>query len=264
MVGNLLIDRMVGSQIFTCTPGEYGRVGSTEMVKRVCEHLSTVENKKPYGIPVGGSNGIGTWGYINGVEELRQQWPSLQDDDVDAPDHVVFACGSGGTATGIGLGCALSFEGTTVWAVGVCDDPEYFYEYTAMIADEMGFVSPNNGGSSEDFMRDHMQILQGKGLGYALATPEELQFTRRFALDTGIVLDPVYSGKALYNFVEKLREDPSRFADKSVLFWHTGGALGLYDKADDLMGQIEDDSPCQRLDIYGKGKGIDISKATSD
>ena len=78
----------------------------------------------------------------------------------------------------------------------------------------------------------------------------------------GIVLDPVYTGKALYNFFQFIKEDPDSFSGKNILFWHTGGVLGLYDKCADLLPTLMNVSPCQRLDVYGKGNGVDVSAPT--
>jgi D-cysteine desulfhydrase len=268
-VGNLLVDRMLHCPIYTCTPGEYGRIGSDQLVQRLCHYLSHHHGKRPYPIPVGGSNGIGTWGYIHAVDELLTQWDQLtsdqhDDDDTLSLDAIVFACGSGGTAAGITLGIALSYGARTgstmprLYAIGVCDDPAYFYQHIAGIADQMGLHTPT-GESSEAFVRQHLTILQGKGLGYAVNTPEELAFVADFARDTGIVVDSVYTGKALYNFFQYMNENHDSFDNANVLFWHTGGTLGLYDKTHDLANVLMDASPCQRLDIYGKGNGIDIS-----
>jgi D-cysteine desulfhydrase len=237
-------------------------VGSTELLARVCGYLQE-QSKKPYAIPVGGSNSIGTWGYINAVDELLVQWESMEKDG-KALDAVVFACGSGGTAAGIVLGMALAYSAQNkqvpkLYAVGVCDDPDYFYRYIASIANDMGLTTPNNE-PTEDYVRRHMTIFQGKGLGYAVNTQEELDLCVQFAQDTGIVLDSVYTGKALYNFVEHVKQDPESFRGANVLFWHTGGTLGLYDKSGDLTDKLAEVSPCQRLDVYGKGIGIDISK----
>ena len=113
---------------------------------------------------MGGSNGLGTWGYINAVDELMYQigggdGGSISDsaDSTSdfALDHVIFATGSGGTATGIAVGLALAFgslgishpsmvgkSAPKVHAVGVCDDPEYFYQTMSSIADEMGIELP--------------------------------------------------------------------------------------------------------------------------
>ena len=83
-VGNILFDRMAGATIHTCTPGEYGRVGSNGLIDAVSENLGN--NRKVYKIPVGGSNGLGTWGYIEAVDELMHQ---MEETD-GAIDHVVF------------------------------------------------------------------------------------------------------------------------------------------------------------------------------
>ncbi|GAX11194.1 hypothetical protein FisN_9Hh290 [Fistulifera solaris] len=264
-VGNLLMDRMVGSHIYTCTPGEYGRLGSEVLVQHVAEAIERDTKHKVYRIPVGGSNAIGTWGYLQAVDELIQQQATF--------DHIVFACGSGGTAAGIVLGFAMAYENAALehmpqlHAVGVCDDPNYFYAYMAQIAVDMGFSidhydDNNQYASVEDYLRQHVTLHQGKGRGYAVNTPEELQFGVDFAHATGIVLDPVYSGKALYHFWTRvLQENMYSFANQSILFWHTGGALGLYDKCGELTESTSmlTGSPCQKLDVYGKGNGLNIS-----
>lgn len=192
---------------------------------------------------MGGSNGLGSWGYINGVAEVASQWSKE-----DPLDHVVFACGSGGTAAGIALGFAMCDSLVPqVHAIGVCDDPDYFYDYVAGIAKEMGLETD----SPVEYVKKHMRVHQGKGLGYASSTKEELEFVSQFCLETGIALDPVYSGKALYHFVTNvLGQDQETYRGKNVLFWHTGGALGMYDKGKDL--NLDEMSPVHRLDIYGK------------
>jgi D-cysteine desulfhydrase len=287
-VGNILFDRAVGSTIYTCTPGEYGRIGSVALVNRLAKHLEDNDPLKrgpPYRIPVGGSNGLGTYGYLNAVDEILNQWWHRDEDerDKDEPipplDHVVFACGSGGTACGLALGMALahgalgtshanaSHQGKTpptVHAVGVCDNPDYFYSFVAKIADEMGLQLPAEGEmATEEFVRQHMTAHSGKGLGYAQSTQDELEFVSNFALETGIVLDPVYSGKAMYHFInEVLAKDPEKYRGCSLLFVHTGGSLGLFDKGDDLMPTLQRIAPSRRLDIYGKDlpNSADISQ----
>lgn len=280
------MDRMVGSHIYTCTPGEYGRIGSDELVARLCAHLQSSGAKRPYPIPVGGSNAVGSWGYIEAIHEMLSQWKEQseeqEEDNKSIPslDHIVFACGSGGTATGIAVGTALAYDAlkednaTTsstfsasvrpqVHAVGVCDNADYFYKHSARIAVDMGLRLPE-GTSGEDFMRQHMTVHEGKGLGYAISTVEELDFVAEFARQTGIVLDPVYTGKALYNFMMLLDKNPETFRNQNVLFWHTGGALGLYEKTNELQTHMLQSTPCHRFDIYGKGLGIDISTPSSE
>ena len=276
--GNILFDRMLGSTVYTCTPGEYGRVGSKKLVEHVCNNIFSNDDndgRKPYPIPVGGSNGVGSWGYINAVDELMHQMGLMskqqqhlqdqkEDDETNTAsnfnlDHVVFATGSGGTAAGISLGLSLAYEsiGQTCPAmhpVGVCDNPDYFYETMSLIADEMGISlsSFSNHATTEEFIRDIVTVHHGKGRGYALSTEEELDFILQFSLETGIALDPVYSGKALYHFLKHVvEEDPTSYRDKNILFWHTGGALGIYEKGDDLLPKFSDVSPVKRIDVYG-------------
>lgn len=308
-VGNLLFDRMVGSRIYTCTAGEYGRIGSIELLQRVATYLQTTEGHTPYIIPVGGSNGVGTWGYINAVDELLTQWNDLmrskeQDEETEL-HHIVVACGSGGTTAGIALGIALAYHHShnaqqqqeqpnghnrrvsnppVVHAIGVCDDADYFFNHVAKIADEMGFVAPNQNKYAEDdnddgqssialtteqYIREHLVIHQGKGRGYGQSTKEELEFMMQFAKDTGIVLDPVYTGKALYNFFQYIQQQQKQISatqpnlnenpTQNILFWHTGGGLGLFDKCHDIFDTLVEHSPCQKLDLYGNGNGVDIS-----
>jgi 1-aminocyclopropane-1-carboxylate deaminase/D-cysteine desulfhydrase-like pyridoxal-dependent ACC family enzyme len=206
---------------------------------------------------------------------MLSQWSSIETQP--SLDHVVFACGSGGTAAGIAVGMALAFEHETVrdrpspptvHSMGVCDSPDYFYQYVAGIADDMGLVLENETTTTEEYIRQHMTVHQGKGRGYAASTPEELEFISALALETGVVLDPVYSGKALYHFFASILngEAAEQYRGTNILFWHTGGALGLYDKVSDLSTQKMGMSPVKRLDIYGKGatNTIDISQPSTE
>jgi D-cysteine desulfhydrase len=311
LTGNLLVDRMVGSTIYTCTVGEYARFGSNELIARVDQHVSHSMQRRPYRIPVGGSNGLGSWGYVEAVHEMLQQWQLLHQDqhqrgDTDkgndgalwsGPDHVVVACGSGGTAAGLAVGLALAYHYHTasntkdaaaattpftapmVHAVGVCDYPDYFYRTIADIAQQMGLVVPDSSANNDSidsidqFLRKHLIVHQGKGRGYAQSTPQELDCVVQFAQRTGFMLDPVYTGKAWYNFLQWIQASPSTTSPErprngqSILFWHTGGGLGLFDKCPDLepiLYQSSSDNVWtrrHRLDVYGKGYGIDISRA---
>jgi D-cysteine desulfhydrase len=176
-------------------------------------------------------------------------------------DHVVFATGSGGTATGIAVGLSLAYGSLgvghpatmgkvapRVHAVGVCDNPDYFYRTMSSIADDMGIKIPGDG-TTEEFIREIVTVHNGKGRGYAFSSEEELDFILKFAIETGIVLDPVYSGKALYHFfTDVLEGDPEAYRDKKILFWHTGGGLGLYEKGDALLARLSIASPVIRID----------------
>ncbi|MGK3735236.1 MAG: D-cysteine desulfhydrase [Bacillariaceae sp.] len=184
-------------------------------------------------------------------------------------DHVVFASGSGGTAAGISLGLTMAYHQNEnmpglpkIHAVGVCDDPDYFYDTITTIAKEMGidvssFYEFPEGKiksytSIEDFVRNHLIVHQGKGQGYASSTAEELDFIIQFAVETGICLDPVYSGKALYQFMKDIEENPDSYRDSRIVFWHTGGSLGNFEKIEALRAKLRSVSPVKRLDVYGR------------
>jgi D-cysteine desulfhydrase len=117
--------------------------------------------------------------------------------------------------------------------VGVCDTPEEFYQIVTDFAAGLGLdTSPGGLGNA----RDWIQIHQGKGNGYATSSPEELAFLYQVSSSTGVILDPVYSGKGLFYFYEYLRTSPERFqkGDK-ILFVHTGGLYGLYASEGQLL-----------------------------
>ncbi|TYZ59179.1 hypothetical protein PybrP1_007112 [[Pythium] brassicae (nom. inval.)] len=235
LVGNLLFDRMVDATLIQMSRQEYGRYGSEAMIKRTCERLEA-ENRKPYAIPVGGSNGLGSWGYIEAIDELNTQ---IQEQALGITD-VAFACGSGGTAAGIGLGsylyaqntpdASIRFDNKTpVHAYIVCDSDEYFYNFIdTRILPEMG--TPPAISS-----RAFVQITNAQGTGYARSTQAELEFITNVARATGVLMDPVYSGKALFHLIRELNENPTKFVGKTILFVHTGGQFGLFDKADELQ-----------------------------
>ena len=76
-----------------------------------------------------------------------------------------------------------------------------------------------------------VEIQDVQGLGYALSSPAELETIRLIAQTTGVVLDPVYSGKAMCGLLDKMKHAPESFQGRDVLFWHTGGIFGVFEKA---------------------------------
>ncbi|KAM0841520.1 hypothetical protein ACQ4PT_058952 [Festuca glaucescens] len=178
--------------------------------------------RKPYVISGGGSNSLGNWGYIEAVREIEQQIKlsgNVQFDDI------IVACGSGGTVAGLALGSHLSTLKTKVHGFSVCYNPGYFYDNVQGLIDGL-----QSGLNSHDIV----WIEDAKGLGYAMNTAEELKFVKDIAAATGIVLDPVYSGKAAYRMLKDMANNPTKWEGRKVLFVHTGGLLGLYDKVDQL------------------------------
>ncbi|KAL7585487.1 putative D-cysteine desulfhydrase 1, mitochondrial [Lactuca sativa] len=246
LTGNLLVERLVGAHIDLVSKEEYSRIGSLTLTNLLKEKLIK-EGRKPYVIPVGGSNSLGTWGYIEAIREIENQ---VQNGTIKTSfDDIVVACGSGGTVAGLSIASCLSELKTKVTAYCVCDDPEYFYDYVQGLLDGL-----EAGVNSHDIVK----IENAKGVGYAMSTAEELKFVKEVAESTGVILDPVYSGKAAYGMMKDMAENPRKWEGRKIMFIHTGGLLGLYDKNEEigsLVGgwrRMELDESIPRKDGTGK------------
>ena len=270
LVGNLLVERAVGANIHLVTKREYAAHGSVALAESLRRRLER-EGKRPYVVPVGGSNAIGTWGYVDAMAELAAANGDREKHGRGPFTDIVLACGSGGTAAGVALGAALCPElrKPNVWAYGVCDTPEYFYEYVGGILRDMGApvkdivgerIAPGGSSSSSSssdgvtaadagVVGGVLRCVQAKGAGYAMATEEELATTAAIARATGVLLDPVYSGKAAHGLIREMARDPGAWEGRRVLFVHTGGALGVYDKLAQLQPIMEATAPSRRFDV---------------
>lgn len=91
--------------------------------------------------------------------------------------------------------------------------------------------------------------MQARGAGYAISREDELQAVADVAAATGIVLDPVYTGKALHGLLTEMRERPEEWRGRKVLFVHTGGLLGMYEKVAQLQPLVEARGAAHRLQL---------------
>lgn len=246
LVGNILFDRMVGSKVFTVSTGTYMQHGGDKLANILATCLQD-RGKRPYVIPVGGSNPLGAFGYISCVDELIKQTEAL----ALSFDHIVVACGSGGTLAGLAIGHRLAGLTSKLHVVGVCDSPAVFYEHVREVANDLG-ISREIFGDVEEWCT----VYAGQGIGYAKSTPEELNYMVSVSRKTGIILDPVYSGKALYHFVQVvMKENPEIFLPgQKVLYIHTGGVFGMYDKLPQLETLLPEDF------VEGEDTFKDVSK----
>jgi D-cysteine desulfhydrase len=245
LVGNLMFDRMVGATLKTVTSSVYAQCGAQNLVNQLVDQLRA-DGRKPYAVPLGGSNALGAFGYLDAINEIQEQGIQF--------DHLVFACGSGGTAAGLSLGAKLAGI-PSVHAVGVCDSPAYFYEHIEETAADLGVDFALHGKPEE-----WLKIYHGAGLGYSRSKPEELDFILNVAQTTGVTLDPVYSGKGLYYFLhEVVKAHPDTFKKgQRVLFLHTGGALGLYDKHEELAQLMASKEWSGKGEGFGKVSAMDF------
>ena len=245
LTGNLLVARMLGSNIHKVTKEEYVREGSVKLCELLAARLR-LQGKKPYVVPVGGSNALGTWGYLEAIKEVQEQSMSAFSTDAYFTD-LAMACGSGGTTAGIALGARLSGMNPRVHAYAVCDDEDYFYTHADSLL--AGLYDPSTSIARDTIpsSRSLMRVVMAKGSGYAISTREELEFVKHIAEITGVIMDPVYSGKALFKMMSEIRGSPGEWEGRKILFFHTGGLFGLWDKEDQLM-EIVNEQP--RLDRF--------------
>lgn len=202
--GNLVLDRLAGAEVRWITPQQYR--ARAELLA-----ATAAEVERGYVVPEGGSNALGSWGYVGCLEELLAEVPS--------PFTVVYACGSGGTGAGLLLGRALlDARNVRVVGVNVCDDRDTFVGVIGRILQEAGHAAAATG----------IEIQDGYvGLGYARSRPEELRLIEAVARAEGLVLDPVYTGKAFFAMATELARDRECFGQR-IVFLHTGGIFGLF------------------------------------
>lgn len=211
--GNLVLDDWFGAHLYFAEPGQ----DVTERMAWMAEELTKV-GKRPYAIPIGGSNPIGTTGYVRAAVELREQGVE--------PDHLVVATGSGGTQAGLEVGVRLAGMKTRVVGVGVANpdttswnvDVSNLANATAARLGAVGFaLSPDDIECAMEYM----------GPKYGEPTIECWEAIRFLACTEGVFVDPVYSGKALAALLDWIKK--GRFAStETVLFWHTGGTPALF------------------------------------
>jgi len=223
LASNSLLDRLVGATVNFISRGDYAR--RREIMAAAAETLRA-EGRRPYLIPEGGSNALGSLGYVDFVGEIAEQIV-----DPQRPTTIVFAAGSGGTGAGLIAGVRSRSLPWRVVAVNVCDDRSYFVrtigEIVEALIGEHGLWFP--------FERESIEILEGfVGRGYALSRAEELLAMIALARKEGLVLDPVYTGKAWYGMVETLKADRNAFGDR-IVFLHSGGIYGLFPKTEEIL-----------------------------
>jgi D-cysteine desulfhydrase len=229
--GNILLDRLVGAEIVWLTFDEYGR--RTEMLERQAESLRR-SGKIPYIIPEGGSNLVGAWGYVRAAEELAEDLEDLPKNN-DRPTTILHATGSGGTTAGLVLGVKLVGLDAQVVGINVCNDRNYFMEVVAEICN----AAITNYQLKIPFSaQEDIHIVDGYvGEGYGKASFQVLSLLVEVARTEGMILDPVYTGKAFYGMTQELKRNPEVFGDR-IVFIHTGGIFGLLPMAAQLASLL--------------------------
>ncbi len=210
---NLLLDQLLAAELHYCTAEEYSLHRDTRMLA-IAEQVRQ-RGGIPYIIPEGGSNAIGSHGYVAAGRELLSQQPN-------GFDACCLAVGSGGTLAGLALGPDI---GQTI-GFAVCDDATFF---TAKVHD---IAAEAERCGFEWTLRDNWHVNDAyRGEAYGVAGPEVWDIMATVARLEGLFLDPVYTGKAMLGLVQEARA--GRLSGR-VLFWHTGGGFGLFGRGHEV------------------------------
>ncbi len=222
--GNLFLDYLSGAEVSIYPKAEF-QAHQRELFEYWSQHYAD-KGRKPYLIPTGASDGTGIWGYVRCIEELASdfQQANIQ------PSHIIHATGSGGTQAGLSLGCALHQLDAQVLGIAVCDDAIYFQrKVMADITDWQNRykISSLPEGLSVEVNDDFI------GPGYSKAGPEVFASIKQVAALEGLLLDPVYTGKAFHGMLSLIEQ--GYFAEANdIVFVHTGGLFGLFAQREQL------------------------------
>ena len=216
--GNLMLDQLAGAQVDV-----YPAKGFAAQLRARLQNAAdkSIElGAKPYVIPVGASDGVGIWGYIAAAEELKADFARAS----IKPSQIVCATGSGGTQAGLTVGAKLQGLNAKVLGFAVCDSSEYFH---AKVKSDIAHWRREYPGFADGLSFDTHVNDQYVGAGYALADNEVLDTIAWVARKEGVLLDPVYTGKAFHGLIEEIKSGAFA-AEADVVFIHTGGIFGLF------------------------------------
>lgn len=209
--GNLTLDHLLGARIVNVAD----RKDRDRILQEIFDRAAA-EGKKPYLVPYGGSSPTGALGYAFAVEEVMKQ-------GIEA-DWFVFGTSSGGTHAGLMLGQRVfGFKGK-ILGISIDESVEWLQENVSALAtkagekmgERIGFA-PADVAANADYCR----------AGYGVLTEAEREAVRLFARTEGLLLDPVYTGRAAAGLIDLIRKEFFK-KDETVLFWNTGGQTALF------------------------------------
>ena len=211
LTGNALLDRLLGAEV------RY--VGSREERAPAMESAAAelrANGRRPFVIPLGASTPLGAAAYAIAVTELLSQAP--------APDVIVLSTSSGGTQAGIIAGCRLHDVSTRVVGISA-DDPSAVIagEVRRILAGVEELAGCTRGTLTEAPIEIDDRFV---GDGYGIATPQSDEALDLCARHEALFLDPTYTAKGMAGLISRVRS--GEFLTGTVIFWHTGGQVGLF------------------------------------
>lgn len=215
--GNLFLSRLVGAEVKYITREEYEWVDDIMEKEKV--KLKS-RGRRAYVIPEGGSNALGIWGYVKAASEIKSQLDQMR----LKMGRIVTAVSSGGTYAGLYVGCKLLKWKVKITGLNVRETSEKGVDLIWKLVQS----HVERFKSDINVRKNEIEVIDGYvGRGYGLSRKVELNLMKSVAKDTGIILDPVYSGKAMLGLLDQIRKGNFTSKEK-ILFLHTGGGFGLF------------------------------------
>jgi len=217
---NLFLDHLLGAHIIW-TEKDLRDISLQKAFQDAQE-----KGKNPYLVPYGGSNALGAYAYLKAFEELAEQLKN------EIPDWIIFASSSGATQAGLWVGSLVKRLPTNILGISVDETEIQLKENVHRIAAELN----EHQGLALELEADQILVNDSyTGEGYGLMNDQDRGAIQYFARQEGILLDPVYTGRAGAGLIDLIRKGFFK-SDQRVLFWHTGGTPALF--ADKYMGNI--------------------------
>jgi D-cysteine desulfhydrase len=216
--GNYFLDKLLGAEVTFISADEY-RHSRNEIMEDMAAHLAK-RGRTSYVIPEGGSNSLGMFGYVKCAEEIAK-WSRKS---AILFSHIFYPAGSGGVSAGLILGAKLFSLKVKIVGVNVWNAGKEFRDHIIAIMRE----ATSKYNLPVRVSENDLNLLGGYDAGgYGRITPEITDIIRQFATTEGIILDPVYTGKAAWGMKSQISKGNLRRRDK-ILFIHTGGIFGLF------------------------------------
>ncbi len=222
--GNLLLSKLLGAKLHFSNEDKKGP-GLSNLAETLRQ-----KGRKPYIIPYGGSNLTGALGYAEAVVEMQKQ---LEKKNLNI-DYIFFASSSGGMQAGLMLGMEMHGLNSKLMPVGIDKEElgaiKLEEKILAILKEAEKTLELNTNFKLEDtpLLRDFYDA------GYGIVTENEKTAIKTLAQTEGIILDPVYTGRAFFGMMHFLQQKMLK-KGSNVLFWHTGGLPANFEYADQLF-----------------------------
>ncbi len=224
--GNLLLDNLLGAKVHYSEDSKKSRKEDLQELKNSLEK----KGKKVYLIPVGGSNFIGSLGYVSAMKEIAVQ---LNQQNIKNP-YIFFATSSGGTQSGMMTGQSLFNTDAILMPVQIDKEKDYSLSLENEIL-EILEESEKQLDLSKSFIINDIPVIKGYNIAeYGTLTDKEKYAINLLAKTEGILLDPVYTGRAFFGMIDILKNKKIP-TGSNVIFWHTGGTPALFSYAEGLQ-----------------------------